>query len=138
MKKVGCPTYQIEYEELLVIVSDNVEVGHSLLFYCPVVAMQLQNVVRDVKSQCGDNDILQTSYMRYFQEVIKRVNKKEDGHEDQKVKNRTEIVKLLSLSNTKYSQSDPRLAWIMFHKIASMYREGFTWLYQPRDPSSIY
>ena len=61
--------------------------------------------------------------MSYFREVIKRVNKKEYEHEDKKNKSRTGLVKVLSLRNTRASQNDPRLACIMFHKIAAIYRD---------------
>ena len=73
-----------------------------------------------MKSRCGDNSILPKSSVSYFREVIKRVNKTEDEHEDQKIRSCTGLVKVLSLSNTRASQSDPRLAWIVFHKIAAM------------------
>ena len=59
----------------------------------------------------------------YFQEVIKQANKTEDEHEDQKIRNCTGFVKVSRLINTKSSQSDPRLACIMLHVIASIYRE---------------
>ena len=35
----------------------------------------------------------------------------------------TGLVKVSILRNTRAPQSDPRLAWIMFHKIPTMYRE---------------
>ena len=36
---------------------------------------------------------------------------------------RTVLVKFPSISNNRARQSDPRLAWLMFHKIAQMYRD---------------
>ena len=61
--------------------------------------------------------------MRYLREVIKRVNKNEDAHEDQKQKSCTGLVNVYRLRNTRVSQSDTRLAWIWFHKISAMYRD---------------
>ena len=60
----------------MVIASANIEGVHDLPFGFRGVAMQLQNIVKAVKSQCDDCDILQKSSMRYFQEVTKWVNKK--------------------------------------------------------------
>ena len=61
--------------------------------------------------------------MRYFQEVIKLITKKEDEHENQKNKSHTGLVKVSSLRNTQSSQINPRLVWIMFHKISVVYRD---------------
>ena len=46
-----------------------------------------------------------------------------DGHDNQRKKSRTGLVKVSSISNNISKQSDPRLAWLMFHKIAQMYRD---------------
>ena len=54
--------------------------------------------------------------------VIKRVNSTEDGHDKQRNKGRTGLVKVSRISNNRARKSDPRLAWLMFHKIAQMYR----------------
>ena len=69
----------------MVIVSAKVEGGHVLPFDCCGVAKQLHNMVNSIKYRCGDNNVLEKSSMRYFREVIKRVNKKEDEHENQKI-----------------------------------------------------
>ena len=61
--------------------------------------------------------------MGYLWEVIKRVNKKEDENKEQKITAHTRLVKLLSLRNTQTSQSDPRLAWIIFQNITAIYRD---------------
>ena len=52
-----------------------IEGGHGLTFERNGVVEQLQNVVKDVMSPCGDNNILPKPPMRYFRAVIKRVNK---------------------------------------------------------------
>ena len=85
--------------------------------------MQLQNIVKAFKSRCGDNDILDKYSMRYSKEIMKRVNKKEGDHEDQKIITHPGLVRVSRLSNTQSSQSDPRIYWIMFHNISAMYRE---------------
>ena len=74
-------------------------------------------------SRYGDNNILPKYYMRYFRSVIKRVNKTEDEHKDQKIRSRTGLLKVSSLSNTRASHNDTILAWIMLHNISNMYRD---------------
>ena len=51
------------------------------------------------------------------------MNNREDGHDYQRKKSRTGLVKVSSISNNRSRQSDPRLAWLMFHKIAQIYRD---------------
>ena len=55
--------------------------------------------------------------------VIKRANNIEDGHDKQRKKSKTGLVKVSSISNNRARQSDPRLAWLMFHNISQMYRD---------------
>ena len=43
------------------------------------------------------------------------------SHDKQRKKSRTGLVKVSSISNNRVSQSDPRLAWLVFHKISEMY-----------------
>ena len=105
MKKPGRTTYLNEEEDSLVVATDKVEVVHGLTFDCHGVTMQLQNVVKDFNSQCGDYSILHKSSVRYLWEVIKRANKKVDEHEYQKIRTHTGLVKVLSFSNTQASQS---------------------------------
>ena len=107
----------------MVIASANIEGGYGLPFECHGVEMQFQNFVKAVKYRCGNCNILHKYSMRYLREVIKRVNKNKDEHKYQKIITHTGLVKLLSLRNAGSSQIDTRLAWIMFHNIASMYRD---------------
>ena len=46
----------------------------------------------------------------------------EEAHDKQN-KIRPVLVKVSILRNNKYNQSDPLLAWIMFHKIVHIYRD---------------
>ena len=123
IKKNGRPNYLNEDNQSLLISSAGIEVVPGLPFECHGLAYQLQEVFKAVKFRCGDNNILPKSSTMYFQEVIKQANKTEDEHEDQKIRTRTGFVKVSRLINTQSSQSDPRLACIMLHTIASIYRE---------------
>ena len=86
MKKAGKKTYLNEDEESLVIVSSDIECGHGLPFDCCSVAKQLHNIVKSIKSWCGDKRHPRKIFHEvYFQKVIKRVNKEEEDHEDQQI-----------------------------------------------------
>ena len=50
------------------------------------------------------------------------MNNIEDGHDKQRKKSITVLANVSSISNNRARQSDPKLAWMMFHKIAQMYR----------------
>ena len=66
----------------MVIASAEIQGGHDLLCDFSVVANEFQKILKFVNYWCGDNNILEKLTMRYFREAIKRVNKKEDEHED--------------------------------------------------------
>ena len=85
MKKNGRPNYLNEDYQSLLISSADIEIVPGIPFECHGLAYQLQEVVEAVKFWCGNNNILPKSSIRYFQEVIKRANKTEDEHEDQKL-----------------------------------------------------
>ena len=66
-------------------------------------------------------EIKQKSKVAYARRVIKRVNNREPGGEDQVRHSKTGEVKVGGLNNTRAKQSDPRLSWFMFHRICDMY-----------------
>ena len=68
-------------------------------------------------------EITPKSLYKYNRSVIKRFTGTEYGHDNQGKKSRKGLVKMSSISNNRARQSDPRLAWLMFHKIAQMYRD---------------
>ena len=97
INKSGQQTYPNKDKESLVIPSAKIEGGHVLpLYYCGV-AQQLQNVIKSIKSWCGDYTIKAKSSIRYFWEVIKRVNKDEDEHEHCRFLNPRNVAMAVSL-----------------------------------------
>ena len=84
---------------------------------------QLQSVVKAIKFRRGDKNIKKMPHFKYCCEVIKRINERENEHEIQTRKSCRGLVKVSSLSNNRAMYSDPRLGWIMFHKISAMYRD---------------
>lgn len=63
------------------------------------------------------------SARRFGKRVLERVNAVEPGREGGK-KSRTGVVKASKLSMRRAKQSDPRLQWMMAHRIAQMYRDA--------------
>ena len=81
------------------VASSEIKGGHVLPLDCHGVAHNLQNTVKAVKYPWGDYGIQEKSSLRYFREVNKCVNKKEDGHEIQTKNYRPESVKVSRLIN---------------------------------------
>ena len=60
----------------MVVAVSNIEGGHGLPLECHDFAQKLHKVVKAIKSRFGDYYTKEKSPMRYFREVINRVNKK--------------------------------------------------------------
>ena len=78
-------------------------------------------VIRAVNARQSTKVITPKASSEYTLSVIMRVNNREDGHDNQRKKSRIGLLKVSSISNNISRKSDPRLAWLMFHKIAQMY-----------------
>ena len=121
--KVGRPTYLNRDEEALVVASAEIEGAHGLPFDVSTLGEDLQLVIKSVNTRQPTKQITPKASCKYTRSVIKRVNRIEDGHDNQRKKSRTGLLKVSSISNNIERQNDPRLAWLMFHKIAQMYRD---------------
>ena len=99
------------------------EGAHRLPIDVNTLGAELQLVIRVVNARQSKKVITPNASSQYTRSVIKRVNKREYGHDNQRKKSRTGLVKVSSISNNRLRQSDPRLAWLMFHNIARMYRD---------------
>ena len=84
---------------------------------------ELQLVIRAVDARQSTKINTPKASSQYTRLVIKRVNNHECGHDNQRNERITGLVKVSSIRNTRSRQSDPRLAWLMFHKIDQMYRD---------------
>ena len=80
-------------------------------------------VIGAVNARQSTKVITPKASSQYARSVIKRVNNIEDGQDNQRKKSRTGLVMVSSISNNRSRQIDPRLAWVMFHKISQMYRD---------------
>ena len=87
------------------------------------IASELHSVVESVKARPTFKEIAPQSSENHCRTVVKRVNVTKEAHDKRSNKIRTGLIKFSSLSNNRAKQSDPRLYWIMFHKIAHMYRD---------------
>ena len=105
------------------VASYKIEGAHGLPIDVNTLICELQLVIRAVDARQSTKIITPKASSQYTRSVIKRVNNIEDGHDNQRKKSRTVLVKVSSIRNTRSRQSDPRLAWLMFHKIDQMYRD---------------
>ena len=102
--------------------SAEIEGDHWLIIDVNTLGAKLQLVIKEVNARKSTKEITTKASSQYTRLVIKRVNNIEDGHDKQRKNNRAELLKVSSISNNITRQSYPRLAWLMFHKIAQMYR----------------
>ena len=121
--KFGRPNYLNSDEEALVVASAQIEGAHGLPIYVNILGSELHFFIKAVNEQKSTKDITPKSSSKYTWSVIKQVNCTEDVHDKQRKKSRTLLVKVSSISNNRLIQINPRLAWLMFHKIAQMYRD---------------
>ena len=121
--KIGRPTYLNSDEETLVVASAEIEGAHGLHIDDNTLGGRLQLVIRAMNAQQSTKVITPKASSQYTRLVIKRVNNIGDGHDNQSKKSRTGLLKVSSISNNRSRQSDPRLACLIFHKIAQMYRD---------------
>ena len=87
------------------------------------LGVKLQLVIKSFNTRKSTKDITPKASPQYTRSVIKQVKNIEDVHDNQRKKNRTGLVKVSSISNNIARQVDSRLAWLMFYKIAQMYRD---------------
>ena len=112
--KNGRPTYLNPDEEALVVASAEIEGAHGLPIDVNTLGSELQLVIRAVNERQSTKVITPKASSQYTRSVIKPVKNREDGHDNQRKKSRTGLVKVSSISNNRSRQSDPRLAWLMF------------------------
>jgi hypothetical protein len=119
---MGRPTYLTADEEALVVASTEMKGAHSAPINRKMIGTQLSKIVSTLNLTKLERDVQVKSNLAYARKVIRRVNAKEEDMEGQKRKSRTGEIKVAGLSNKRAKQSDPILAWLMFHSICRMYR----------------
>ena len=97
--KVGKPTYLNSDEEALVVASAEIEGDHGLPIDVNTLGGELQLIIRAVNTRQTNKVITPKASSQYTRSVIKRVNNIEDGHDNQRKKSRTGLVKVSSISN---------------------------------------
>ena len=105
------------------VVSEEIEGAHGFPIDVNALGDELKFVIKAVNARQSTKEITPKSSSTYTHSVIKRVNCIEDSHDKQRKKSRTVLVNVSIISNNRARQSNPRLAWLMFHKIAQMYRD---------------
>ena len=120
--KSGIPTYLNSDEEALMVALTEIEGANRLPIDVNTLGAELNFFIKSVNARKSTKDITANSLSKCTGSVIKRVNCIKDGNYSQQNKSRTGSVKVSSIRNNIERQSDPRLAWLMFHKIVKMYR----------------
>ena len=134
-KKRGRPTLLTRDEEALMVAKAELEAVHGFPVNRRELGHRLNNLVGDLCSANNKQrpDMQDKSKKQFARRVVRRVNMLEPGMEGQKKKSKTGEIKVAGLSHKRAKQSDPRLAWIMFHKICRMCRDVRTMEQQHRE-----
>ena len=121
-KKCGRPTLLTRDDEALLIAKSEIKGAHSF----PVCRLELGQRLHEVVMSLGSrtHETKKESKLKYEKRVLKRVHELEPERENQQKRNKTGTMKVAGLSHKRAKQSDPRLAWLMFHKICNMCRNG--------------
>jgi len=117
---LGRPTYLTRDEEALIVASAEMKAAHSAPVNRKLLGAQLAHVLEEVKARGQVRDVKPKSNIAYARDVVRRVNAREDDMIGQKRKTSTGEIKVAGLSNKRAKQSDPRLAWMMFHSQCEM------------------
>ena len=120
IKRVGRPTYLFRDEEALIVTVSKMKGDHSFPETQKIIGNKLNSVLESLGHR--DRDIKPKTKVAYACAVIRRVNQIEDEHIGQQKRSSTGEIKVRGLSHKRTKQSDPRLQWIMFHKMCIMYR----------------
>ena len=95
---------------------------------------RLNNLLRNLCSANNQRPDMQDKLKKqYARRMVRRVNMLEPGMEGQKKHSKTGEIKVAGLSHKRAKQSNPSLAWIMFHKICRMCRDVRTIEEQHRE-----
>ena len=82
--KNGRPTYLNPDEEALVVASAEMEGAHGLPINVNTLGAEMQLVIRAVNARQSTKVITPNASSQYTRSFIKRVNKREDGHDNQR------------------------------------------------------
>ena len=117
---MGRKPYLSRDEEAVAVAYSEIKGAHGIPSTRKTFALKLNSMLTDLY---GAKARKESSQLAYARSVIRRVNGIEDDRVGQKKRSNLGEIKVRGLSHKRAKQSDPRLAWIMFHKIVRLYRD---------------
>ena len=118
---IGRPTLLTPDEEAMLVAKAEMSAQYS----DPHGKSRLQcDVSEAVEKLFPGRERKEDAMKMHAKRVLRRVNKREPGMENKKKRSKTGMIKVGGLSHKRARQSDPRLQWIMVHRIVKMYREA--------------
>ena len=117
---MGRKPYLSRDEEAVAVAYSELKGAHGIPSTRKTFALKLDSMLTDLY---GAKARKESSKLAYARNVIRRVNDIEDDRVGQKKRSNLGEIKVRGLSHKRAKQSDPRLAWIMFHKIVRLYRD---------------
>jgi hypothetical protein len=121
--KMGRKSFLSEDEQALVIATTEIKAGCSQPVARKRLGETIHHMIKAVDKR-AKGSTKAASKVAYARRVIRAVNQREPCAEGQTKFSRTGEIKVGGLSNRRAKQSDPRLAWVMFHRICEMFRNG--------------
>jgi len=116
--KQGRPTHLTQDEEAVIIGSNEIKAQFGRGKNRRHVSKDLNDAVQALMP---NRNVKPDSARKYGRRALQRVLEREPGRKGGK-KSRTGVVKASKLSKRRAKQSDPRLQWMMTHRIVEMYR----------------
>ena len=120
--KLGRKPYLTTDEEAIVIATSEMKAQFAAGKDRRMLGRQLNSIITNLDLR-ANNTVKPESTNRYAKQVLKRVLKNEPDKNGKKKTRRTGEVKVSKLSHQRAKVCDPRLQWIMFHRICKIYRE---------------
>ena len=120
-RDIGRPSYLTRDKKVMVIAVSKLKAAHSVPSLRRIVGEKLHTILQTLGKRTGD--VSKQSKQAYARAVIRRVNKREEEQFGQTKQSSTGQIKVQGLSHKRAKQSDPRLQWIMFHKMVRMCRD---------------
>ena len=128
-KKRGRPTYLTPDEEAVAVCSAELHGQIGMPNTRRVLGGKLNQMVTCLPIN-EKRKIKDASHRRYARRVVQRVIKNEIDKDGQSLYSLSTAkssgeIKVSGLSNARARQSDPRLSWIMYHRILKMYEVAY-------------
>jgi hypothetical protein len=119
---VGRPTILTADEEAMLVAKAEVSAQYSDAHGRKRLTLDVSDAVEKLFPRRDSRN--EAAKKMHAKRILRRVNAREPGMKNKSKRSKTGEIKIGGLSHKRAKQSDPRLHWIMVHRIVKMYREA--------------